>query len=89
MVDRFSMGWAGERHKGVRVGTLWTTKAEPDGDVSFSPYFDELDDVAKIDILEDVIGLLECECDEMKKFFPEEARELLGWRKISDATRNR
>ena len=84
MADRFSMGWAGERHKGVRIGTLWTTKVEPDGDVSFSPYCDELDDVAKIDILEDVIGLLERECDEMKKFFPEDVRKLMGWRKTND-----
>ena len=72
MADRFSMGWAGTRHKGVRVGTLWTTRLEPDGDVSFSPYFDELDDVAKIDILGDIIGLLEREYDEMLKFFPED-----------------
>ena len=89
MADRFSMGWGGKRHKGVRVGTLWTTKIEPDGDVSFSPYFDELSDVAKIDILDDLIGLLEREADEMKKFFPEDARKLMGWREIRDGTRNR
>lgn len=60
MADRFTRGIDDIRHKGMRIGTLWTN-SEIDGDVTLSPYFDALDGIAKIDLLNDVIGLLDCE----------------------------
>ncbi len=61
MADRFTHGWDRERHKGLRLGTLWDCKIEPDGDVSLSELFDEYSDVAKLDVLGDWIGLLQKE----------------------------
>ena len=84
MADRFTKGYNGTRHKGVRAGTIWMD-SHVDGDVTLSIAFDELSDVAKIDILDDAIGLLRREQDLLLEQFPNEARKLLGW-PLSDAT---
>ncbi len=63
MVDRFTRGYEGERHKGIRIGTLWDLKSDVDGDVTLSPAFYELGSLARMDLLNDVIGLLEKERD--------------------------
>ena len=62
MVDRYTRGFEEERHRGTRMGTLWANH-EADGDITMSPYFDELDHVSKIDVLGDFIFLLETERD--------------------------
>jgi len=68
MTDRFTLGWdATERHKGVRLGTLWDRRDDPDGDITLSEYFDEYGDIAKLDVLGDWIGLLQREYDEVYK----------------------
>ena len=64
MPDRFTRG--GERfhrHKGVRIGTLWSMRGDIDGDVTLSLDFDDEDNIAKIDLLEDFIGMLRRELD--------------------------
>ena len=58
MADRFSRGWDGDRHKGVRLGTLWFCKSDMEGEVSLSPAYDDLDVLSKMDLLSDVMGLL-------------------------------
>lgn len=58
MADRFTIGFKGERHKGERVGTLWNDKRNINGDVTLVEGFDELDDIAKHDLLDDWIALL-------------------------------
>jgi len=63
MVDKFTRGWDGERHKGIRLGTLWGATFDIDGDVTLSPAFYELGSLARMDLLNDVIGLLEKERD--------------------------
>ena len=63
MADRFTLGWNGQRHKGMRLGTLWDRRFDPDGDVSLSTFFDEYDDIDKLDVLSDWIGLLKREYD--------------------------
>lgn len=62
MVDRYTRGYEEERHRGTRMGTLWADHGA-DGDITMSPYFDELDHVSKIDVLGDFIVLLERERD--------------------------
>lgn len=67
MADRFSHGWnPGEpRRKGKRAGSLWFTSGI-DGEVTFSQEYDALDYVAKVDLIEDFIGLLERERDVLR-----------------------
>lgn len=62
MVDRYTRGYEEERHRGTRMGTLWADH-EADGDITMSPYFDGLDHVSKIDVLNDFLFLLEKERD--------------------------
>ena len=59
MADVFTTNWDGERHKGARMGTLWTSKDYPDGDITLSPEFMSRDRVTQLDMLKDWIGLLE------------------------------
>lgn len=50
-----------DRRKGVRLGTLWYSKELEEGDVTLSEYFDSMPDESKLDVLNDIIGLLEKE----------------------------
>ena len=64
MPDRFTRG--GEhfhRHKGIRIGTLWSMRGDVDGDVTLSLDFDNENNIAKIDLLGDFIGMLNRELD--------------------------
>jgi hypothetical protein len=61
MTDRFTRGWYAERHRGKRIATVMWNANHGEGDVTISPVFDELDDVAKLDALQDAIGLLQAE----------------------------
>jgi hypothetical protein len=61
MTDRFTHGYDGKRNKGYRVGTLWCSKTDIEGDVTLSLNFDELDNISKVDLLQEMIGLLERE----------------------------
>jgi len=64
MPDRFTRGGEGfRRHKGVRIGTLWSMRGDIDGDVTLSLDFDNEDCIAKIDLLSDFIGMLTREHD--------------------------
>lgn len=58
MTDRFTKNFEGNRHKGIRMGTLWCSRSDVDGDVTLSAEFDEWEWIAKLDFLQDVIGLL-------------------------------
>ena len=40
MVDRFSVGYDQERHKGKRFATLWYDDGWEDADITFAPLFD-------------------------------------------------
>jgi len=82
-MDRFTLGYDGERHKGKRIGTLWTNQ-DIDGEVTLSEFFDEQDDVAKIDILNDCIGLLARELDLLLKDYPNPMRRMMGWPIVKD-----
>jgi len=70
MIDRFTNGWDGGRHKGLRIGTLWMSN-DVDGDVTMSPAFDALDLIAQLDVLGDCIALL-------KREYVETFRNLYG-----------
>jgi hypothetical protein len=85
-MDRFSLGYDGDRHKGRRIATLWTDDSI-DGDVTFSPYWDELTWTAKADLIGDIIGLLERERDLLIDHVPDPVRYQFGWplRETSDA----
>jgi hypothetical protein len=61
MTDRFTRGWYAERHRGKRIATVMWNANYGEVDVTISPVFDELDDVAKLDALQDAIGLLQAE----------------------------
>ena len=50
-----------DRHKGIRIGTLWCAKSDIDGDVTLNDVFDDMDRIEKLDLLKDIIGLLERE----------------------------
>lgn len=49
------------RHKGIRIGTLWCSKNEIDGDVTLNDEFDSLHRIEKLDLLSDIIGMLQRE----------------------------
>ena len=67
MTDRFAgPDYKDDRHKGNRLGTLWFSK-EVEGDVTLSPLFDELDYIASLDVLRDIINYLQCEYDTILK----------------------
>ena len=63
MVERFTKNFEGTRHKGVRMGTLWCSRSDVDGDVTLSTEIDEWSQTAKLDFLQDAIGLLSREYD--------------------------
>lgn len=63
MTDRFAgLDYEGERRKGKRLGTLWYSE-HVEGDVTLAPLFDDLDFIARLDVLGDIIGLLQREYD--------------------------
>lgn len=63
MTDRFAgLEYQGTRHKGKRLGTLWYSE-HVEGDVTLAPLFDELDEIERLDVLGDIIGLLQREYD--------------------------
>jgi hypothetical protein len=63
MTDRFAgLDYEGDRHKGKRLGTLWYSE-HVEGDVTLAPLFDDLDRIARLDVLGDIIGLLQREYD--------------------------
>jgi hypothetical protein len=64
MPDRFTRG--GEhfhRHKGIRIGTLWSMRGDIGGDVTLSLDFDNKSKIAKIELLGDFIEMLNYELD--------------------------
>ena len=61
--DSFTRGYSGVRVRGKRMGTLWWSDRNEEGDVTLSVYFQHLDGLEKIDALQDVIGLLQKEYD--------------------------
>jgi|APCry1669189034_1035192.scaffolds.fasta_scaffold218882_2 hypothetical protein len=77
-MDRFTLGYNGDRHKGKRIGTLWTNQ-DIDGDVTLTDFFDEQYDVAKIDILNDCIALLNRELELLLKDYSNPMRRMMGW----------
>ncbi len=65
MADRFAgRSFNGDRHKGQRIGTLFWSDARGEADVTLSELFECLGHVARVDALQDVIGLLQRERDE-------------------------
>lgn len=54
-------GYTGKRTKGIRMGTLWWNKTHMEGDVTFFVEFDQLDEMDRIDALDDWIGMLKRE----------------------------
>ncbi len=59
MPDRFTRG--GEnfyRHKGARIGTLWSMRGDIDGDVTLSLDFDKEDVLTRMSLLIDFINAL-------------------------------
>ena len=63
MVERFTKNFEGTRHKGIKMGTLWCSRSDIDGDVTLYTEIDEWSRTAKLDFLQDVIGLLSREYD--------------------------
>ena len=67
MTDRFAYPkFTTNRAKGVRAGTLWIVK-DGGGDVTLSLKFDDLDFAEKKEVLQDCIGLLEGELEDLIK----------------------
>jgi hypothetical protein len=79
MVDRFSVGYDQERHKGKRFATLWYDDGWEDADITFAPLFDTFPWTLKADLIGDIIGLLERERDFLIQDVPDELRTQLGW----------
>lgn len=76
MTDRFAgPSYESDRHKGSRLGTLWFS-TEVEGDVTLSPLFDELDYIASLDVLRDIINYLQCEYDTILKLGMKEFNEI-------------
>jgi hypothetical protein len=76
MTDRFAgLNYEGDRHKGQRLGTLWFSP-HVEGDVTLSPLFDELDYIASLDVLRDIINYLQCEYDTILKLGMKEFNDI-------------
>ena len=76
MTDRFAgPSYESDRHKGNRLGTLWFS-TEVEGDVTLSPLFDELDYIASLDVLRDIIGYLQCEYDAIQELGMKEFNDI-------------
>lgn len=60
---RYTHGYDYDRHRGRRIGTLWCSNVDIDGDVTLQLGFDQFDVIERIDLLNDVIGILERERD--------------------------
>jgi len=58
--------YTGTRHKGKRYGTLWYSSTGEDGDVTLSIDFETTDNLLKLDIIDDWIGLLKSERDSIQ-----------------------
>jgi hypothetical protein len=60
MADRFTHpdDYTGDRCKGKRIGTLWYSENQDSGDVTVSEYYDSLDSLQKLDLLNDILGML-------------------------------
>lgn len=69
MADKFTRDWYTKRHKGVRMGTLWCSSSDVDGDITLSPQFLALTPLERLDILGDYIGLLTREYQATQKEF--------------------
>lgn len=69
MADRYTIGFDGDRHKGEKIGTLWNSKDDIDGDITLSCNFDGLSSIAKLDLLGDWIALLEREREYLLEVF--------------------
>jgi hypothetical protein len=92
MSDRHTLGWdnGGQRRpKGVRVGTLWFNEPTEEGEVTLAEKFDTLDTVYRIDLLDDFIGLLTRERDELLRQYPDHICEALGWPTSKDRIQNK
>lgn len=82
--ERFTYGWEDTptrpRKKGFKVGTLWCERRDVDGEVTLSlERFDTMSDTAKIDLLDDFIGLLKRERDMMLDKIPDHVCHHFGW----------
>jgi hypothetical protein len=76
MTDRFAgPSYESDRHKGSRLGTLWFSPHD-EGDVTLSPLFDELDYIASLDVLGDIIGCLQREYDAIHKLGMKEFNDI-------------
>ena len=64
--------YTGERSKGTKIGTLWADLENVEGDVTMKFIFDDLDPLARVDILNDLLGMLQRELeyqqDEFRKY---------------------
>ncbi len=65
MKDRFAAAFddVGERHKGIRIGTIWRSEANGSGDVTLTADFLDMPAIYRADILRDVLGVLAREYD--------------------------
>lgn len=61
--DKFAAEWAQipGRHKGKRMGHIWFSGDDVSGDATLSYDFLALDPIARADVLQDVIGVLQQE----------------------------
>ena len=77
--DYYTRGFKSDRHRGVPLGTLWLNNGEVTGDVTLQNFFKEYDPIGKVDVLQDIIGLLEREKDacirDCKKYFKEKSKK--------------
>ena len=70
MADRFAgLDYTGPRMKGKRYGTLFWNWNQGQGDVTISLDFEDMTEMAKLDFLADVIGLLNREYEAVKKSY--------------------
>lgn len=67
MADKFTRDWNHDRHKGIRMGTLWCARGDVDGDITLSPQFLAESAMARLDMLGDFIGLLNREYEATSK----------------------
>lgn len=65
MTDRFAAQWdagiASDRHKGIRIGTLWERRCGGSGDCTLTVEFLNESGLYRADILADIIGVLQRE----------------------------
>ena len=72
-----AVDFKGERTKGKQIGTLWCDMDIIEGDVTMRFNFDKMHPLERVDVLNDIIGMLERELEYQTEEFNKYLQSML------------